>query len=69
MTRIASPALQEWLGTCRPGRTDQHKMLLLVGPIAAARATIARVLAATVGAANAAGPTLASLATNFGLSR
>ena len=50
------------------GRTDLHKILLLVGPTRAGKGAIARVLAALVGKGNVAGPTLASLGTNFGLS-
>jgi putative DNA primase/helicase len=43
-------------------------MLLLVGPRRSGKGTIARVLTAMVGVHHVAGPTLASLATNFGLS-
>jgi putative DNA primase/helicase len=61
-------ALQEWFGYVLSGRTDLQKILLVVGPRRGGKGTIARVLAALVGAANVAGPTLASLETNFGLS-
>jgi len=61
-------ALQEFFGYVLSGRTDMHKILLLVGPTRSGKGTIARVLAALVGRGNAAGPTLASLGTNFGLS-
>ena len=61
-------ALQEWFGYVLSGRTDQQKILLIVGPTRSGKGTIARVLAALVGAGNMAGPTLASLSTNFGLS-
>jgi putative DNA primase/helicase len=64
----AITALQEWFGYVLSGRTDLHKILLLVGPLRGGKGTIARVLAAMLGAANVAGPTLASLGTNFGLS-
>jgi putative DNA primase/helicase len=61
-------ALQEFFGYVLSGRTDLHKIMLLVGPTRSGKGTIARVLAALVGRGNAAGPTLASLGTNFGLS-
>jgi len=61
-------ALQEWFGYVLSGRTDLHKILLLIGPTRSGKGTIARVLAALIGKGNAAGPTLASLGTNFGLS-
>jgi putative DNA primase/helicase len=61
-------ALQEWFGYVLSGRTDQQKILLVVGPTRSGKGTIARVLSALVGAGNMAGPTLASLASNFGLS-
>jgi putative DNA primase/helicase len=44
-------------------------MLLVVGPKRAGKGTIARVLTALVGQVNVAGPTLSSLASNFGLSQ
>jgi putative DNA primase/helicase len=50
------------------GETNLHKILLLVGPPRSGKGTIARVLTALVGRENAAGPTLASLGQNFGLS-
>ena len=50
------------------GRLDLHKILLLIGPTRAGKGVIARVLKALVGRGNYAGPTLASLGTNFGLS-
>jgi len=40
------------------GRTDLHKIFLLIGPTRSGKGTIARVLAALVGRGNAAGPTL-----------
>jgi putative DNA primase/helicase len=61
-------ALQEYFGYVLSGRTDLHKILLLIGPTRSGKGTIARVLTALVGRANTAGPTLASLGTNFGLS-
>lgn len=59
--------LQEWFGYVLSGHTDQHKVLLLVGPTRSGKGTIARVLQGLVGKGNFAGPTLASLGTNFGL--
>jgi putative DNA primase/helicase len=59
--------LQEWFGYNLTPDTGQQKMLLVVGPKRAGKGTIARVLAALVGRANVAGPTLGSLASNFGL--
>jgi putative DNA primase/helicase len=61
--------LQEWFGYCLTQDTSQQKMLLVVGPKRAGKGTIARVLSALVGNANVAGPTLGSLAANFGLSQ
>jgi putative DNA primase/helicase len=61
-------ALQEFFGYVLSGRTDLHKIMLLIGPTRSGKGTIARVLAALLGKGNVAGPTLASLGTNFGLS-
>ncbi|WP_238431564.1 DNA primase family protein [Streptomyces cavernae] len=60
-------AVQEWFGYVLSGRTDQQKILLMVGPTRSGKGTIARVLKALVGKENLAGPTLAGLGTNFGL--
>jgi putative DNA primase/helicase len=60
-------ALQEWFGYVLSGRTDLHKILMLIGPTRSGKGTIARVLTALIGEGNAAGPTLAALGTNFGL--
>lgn len=60
-------ALQEWFGYVLSGRLGLHKILLVVGPTRSGKGTIARVLEALIGSANSAGPTLASLKTNFGL--
>lgn len=59
--------LQELFGYLISGDTRQQKMFLLVGPKRSGKGTIARVLTAMLGRHNAAGPTLASLAQNFGL--
>ncbi|MGH3627887.1 MAG: phage/plasmid primase, P4 family [Sciscionella sp.] len=63
----AIAALQEFFGYVLSGRTDLHKIMLIVGPTRSGKGTIARVLTALIGAANAAGPTLASLCANFGM--
>ncbi|MGI8518632.1 MAG: phage/plasmid primase, P4 family [Acidimicrobiia bacterium] len=60
--------LAEWFGYCITGDTSQHKIMMLLGPIRAGKGTIARILKALVGYRNVTGPTLASFATNFGLS-
>jgi putative DNA primase/helicase len=60
--------LQEFFGYVLSGRTDLQKILLLVGPTRSGKGTIARVLSELVGRGNAAGPTLAAIGSNFGLS-
>lgn len=65
--RQSVETLQDWFGYCLLPDTRQQKMLLLVGPKRSGKGTIARVLKAVVGARNVAGPTLSSLATQFGL--
>jgi len=64
----AIEALAEFMGYVIAARRDLHKILLLIGPTRAGKGVIARVLKALVGRGNYAGPTLASLGTNFGLS-
>jgi len=59
--------LQEWFGYCLTPDTAQQKILMLIGPRRSGKGTIARIQTALVGPANVAGPTLASLAQNFGL--
>lgn len=63
----AIEALQEIFGYLLSGSTTQHKMFLLVGPPRSGKGTIGRVLTALIGHHHVAGPTLAGLATNFGL--
>ena len=53
---------------CCPGVPDMQKMLLLIGPTRSGKGTIARMLTELIGRGHVAGPTLASLGTNFGLS-
>src|SRR5205823_5393204 len=60
--------LQEWFGYLLTPDTRQQKILFMVGPRRGGKGTVARVLRELVGADNLAGPTLGSLATNFGLS-
>jgi putative DNA primase/helicase len=50
------------------GGTEQQKIFLLVGPKRSGKGTIGRVLTGLLGPHNVAAPTLASMATNFGLS-
>ena len=59
--------LGEWFGYVISGRTDLHKILLMVGPTRGGKGAIARVLTAMVGRKNFAGPTLNSLSGEFGL--
>jgi putative DNA primase/helicase len=59
--------LQEWIGYLLIVDTRQQKILLLVGPKRSGKGTIARVVRELVGRGNVAAPTLAGLATNFGL--
>jgi putative DNA primase/helicase len=60
--------LQEYIGYVLSGRTDMQKLLLLIGPTRSGKGTIARMLTELVSRGHVAGPTLASLGTNFGLS-
>jgi putative DNA primase/helicase len=57
----AIDVLAEWFGYVVSGRTDLHKILLMVGPTRGGKGAIARVLTALVGRKNVAGPTLATL--------
>lgn len=59
--------LQEWFGYVLSGRLDLQKMLLLVGPPRSGKGTIARILTELIGRANTAAPTLAGMASNFGM--
>jgi putative DNA primase/helicase len=60
--------LQEWFGYLLTPDTRQQKILFLLGPKRGGKGTVARVLRELVGLLNMVGPTLGSLATNFGLS-
>ena len=59
--------LQEYFGLLLTLDTRQQKILMLIGPRRSGKGTIARILHRLIGLANVAGPTVASLASNFGL--
>ncbi len=59
--------LQTVFGYLLTPDTGQQKIFLFVGPPRAGKGTVARVLRELLGPANVSGPTLSSLATNFGL--
>jgi putative DNA primase/helicase len=61
--------LQEWFGYVLSGHTDMQKIMLMIGPTRSGKGTIARTLTSLVGEGNHAGPTLASMSTNFGMSK
>jgi putative DNA primase/helicase len=63
----AIDVLGEWFGYVISGRTDLHKILLMVGPTRGGKGAIARILTAIIGRKNVAGPTLNSLGGEFGL--
>lgn len=59
--------LQEFMGYLLTPDTKFHKILLLCGPKRGGKGTIARIIRRMIGPSNCAGPTLASLGSNFGL--
>jgi P4 family phage/plasmid primase-like protien len=61
-------ALQEWFGYTISGRTDLHRMLMVIGPTRSGKGTIDKVLAALVGTANHIGLSSSDLRGDFGLS-
>ena len=63
----AVDVLGEWFGYMISGRTDLHKILLMIGPTRGGKGVIARVLTVMIGRKNVAGPTLNSLGSEFGL--
>jgi putative DNA primase/helicase len=63
----AIDVLAQWYGYVISGRTDLHKILLMVGPTRGGKGVIARLLGALIGRKNVAGPTLNSLGGEFGL--
>lgn len=60
-------ALQEWFGYCLLPNTDQHKILMIVGPTRSGKGTIGRVLQGVIGKQNIGSPTMASMAGPFAL--
>lgn len=64
----ARDLLQEWFGYVISGRTDMHKIIGLFGPPRSGKGTAARILTELVGKENVAGPTIASLGGEYGLS-
>jgi putative DNA primase/helicase len=60
-------ALQEWMGHLLTPDTRHQKILMMIGPRRSGKGTIARVIRGVIGEKNVANPTLAGLATNFGL--
>lgn len=62
-------ALQMFFGYCLTQDTRQQKIALLVGPPRSGKGTISRTLAAIVGHANVASPSLGDLAQPFGLAK
>lgn len=64
----SASALQEVMGYILGGDTHQQKIFMFVGPKRGGKGTIGRVLTGLLGAHNVAAPTLAGIATNFGLS-
>ena len=65
--REAIGTLQELMGLLLTLDTRHQKLFLIVGPKRSGKGTIGRVIRALLGTANVAGPTLSSLAQNFGL--
>jgi putative DNA primase/helicase len=63
----ASDALQEWFGYSLSSDTSLQKILLVVGPKRGGKGTIARVMSGLLGRDSVAGPTMSSLADQFGL--
>lgn len=59
--------LRQWMGYVLSGRLDLQKMLLVKGPPRSGKGTISRVMTSLIGSANCSGPTLAGIASNFGL--
>ncbi|MGB7235007.1 MAG: phage/plasmid primase, P4 family, partial [Rhodococcus sp. (in: high G+C Gram-positive bacteria)] len=62
----AVTALQEWFGYIVSGRTDQHKMLMVIGPPRSGKGTITNVLEQLVGRENAASPSTDDLSKSGG---
>lgn len=63
----AIATLQQMFGYLLTPDTSQQKIFLVIGPKRSGKGTIARVLTEMLGPDNVAGPTLASMASTFGL--
>jgi putative DNA primase/helicase len=63
----AIACLQEMFGYLIAGGTKLHKILMIIGPRRSGKGTIGRVLNNLLGSENCCGPTLSSLAGEFGL--
>jgi putative DNA primase/helicase len=63
----AIDVLGEWYGYVISGRTDLQKIFAMIGPTRGGKGIIARILGALLGKRNVCGPTLSSLAGEFGL--
>jgi putative DNA primase/helicase len=63
----AIATLQEFFGYCLTDDTRYQKILLIVGPRRSGKGTIGDALRSMVGEANVVGPSLAGLASNFGM--
>jgi putative DNA primase/helicase len=59
--------IAEWFGYVISGRTDLHKIMLMIGPTRGGKGIIARTLAKLIGRKNTCGPTLNSFGNEFGL--
>jgi putative DNA primase/helicase len=58
---------QEWFGYTLAPDTSQQKILVTLGPRRSGKGTLARILTRLLGPSAVAGPTMSSLATEFGL--
>jgi putative DNA primase/helicase len=63
----AIDALGEWNGYVISGRTDLQKIFMTIGPTRGGKGILARMLGKQIGKRNVCGPTLSSLAGEFGL--
>ena len=63
----AIACLQEMFGYLVSGNTKLHKIMMIIGPPRSGKGTIGRVLNNLLGSENCCGPTLGSLAGDFGL--
>lgn len=63
----AIETLQEMFGYLLTADTQMQKIMMLLGPRRSGKGTIGRIINALIGPNNIAGPTLASLTTQFGL--